>query len=282
MRVSIGDCRLFVDIEGAGLVPDGPTMRERTTVILLHGGPGMDHSSFKPQWSALTDIAQVVYCDHRGQGRSDRSDPASWNLRQWAADLVALCDALGVVDPVVYGVSFGGMVALQYLVDHPDHADRVILDSTTARSDPELMLPVFERLGGPEVRAIAEAFWSEPTPERMREYFRHCMPLYSRTTAPDAKDRSARQLEVSNYDLFERWSRTEESTFDLTARLGEVRAPVLLLAGEDDPVCPIAGAEIIAAGIPHARFERFADCGHGVWRDQPERAFRLIREFVAA
>lgn len=282
MRVSIGDCRLFVDIEGAGLVPHGPTMRERPTVILLHGGPGMDHSSFKPQWSALTDIAQVVYYDHRGQGRSDRSDPAAWNLRQWAADLVALCDALEIVEPVVYGVSFGGMVALQYLVDHPDHAGRVILDSTTARSDPALMLPVFERLGGPEVRAIAEAFWSEPTPERMREYFRRCMPLYSRTTPPDAKDRSARQLEVSNYDLFERWSRTEGSTFDLTARLSEARAPVLLLAGEDDPVCPITGAEIIAAGIPHARFERFADCGHGVWRDQPERAFRLIREFVAA
>ena len=255
-------------------------MRTKPTLILLHGGPGFDHSGFKPHWSRFTDIAQVVYYDHRGQGRSDRSTPDAWHLERWAADLVALCDALEIVEPIVYGVSFGGMVALQYLVDHPSHAGRVILDSTTARSDPSLMLPVFERLGGPDARDAAAAFWAKPTPESMKRYFKVCMPLYSRTTAPDAPDRMHRQLEVSNYDLFERWGRGEQRTFDLTARLGAVERPVLLLAGEDDPVCPIAGAEIIAAGIPHARFERFDDCGHGVWRDQPERAFSLVREFI--
>jgi pimeloyl-ACP methyl ester carboxylesterase len=282
MRVSIGDCRLFVDIEGLGLVPDGPTMRARPTLILLHGGPGFDHSGFKPHWSPMTDLAQVLYYDHRGQGRSDRSDPSTWNLEQWAADLVALCDALEIVDPIVYGVSFGGMVALQYLVDHPGRASRVILDSTTARSDPALMLPVFERLGGADARDAAADFWAEPTPESMRRYFEVCMPLYSRTTAPDARDRMHRQLEVANYELFEQWGRGEQRHFDLVDRLGQVEDPVLLLSGEDDPVCPTAGAEIIAAGIPHARFERFADCGHGVWRDQPEQAFAMIREFITA
>lgn len=280
MRVSIGNTRLFVDVEGLGLVPDGATMRAKPTLILLHGGPGFDHSSFKPHWSQFTDIAQVVYYDHRGQGRSDRSDPETWNLEQWAADLVALCDALEIVDPIVYGVSFGGMVALQYLVDHPTHASRVILDSTTARSDPALMLPVFERLGGPAARDAAETFWAEPTPQAMKQYFELCMPLYSRTTAPDAADRMHRQIEVANYALFGQWSRGEQRTFDLTARLSQVQRPVLLLAGEDDPVCPVDGAEVIAAGIPHARFERFDDCGHGVWRDQPDQAFHLIRDFI--
>ncbi len=282
MRVSIGDCRLFVDIEGLGLVPDGPTMRARPTLIVLHGGPGFDHSGFKPQWSQMTDLAQVVYYDHRGQGRSDRSDPSTWNLAQWAADLVALCDALEIVDPIVYGVSFGGMVALQYLVDHPGHADRVILDSTTARSDPALMLPVFERLGGVEARDAAADFWALPTPGSMKRYFDLCMPLYGRSTAPDARDRMHRQLEVANYDLFEQWGRGEQRSFDLVARLDQVVDPVLLLSGEDDPVCPVTGAEIIAAGIPHAIFERFADCGHGVWRDQPDQAFATIREFMVS
>ena len=282
MRISIGDCRLFVDVEGPGLVPDGPTMRTKPTLILLHGGPGFDHSSFKPQWSRLSDIAQIIYYDHRGQGRSDRSDPDTWNLTQWAADLVTLCDALEVESPIVYGVSFGGMVALQYLVDHPTHAARVILDSTTARSDPALMLPVFERLGGPEARDAAAGFWAEPTPESMARYFELCMPLYGRTTQPDAADRMRRQLEVSNYALFQQWGRGEQRSFDLTHRLSSVERPVLLLAGEDDPVCPAAGAELIAAGIPAdlCRFERFANCGHGVWRDQPDAAFSLIREFI--
>ena len=62
--------RLFVDVEGPGLVPDGAGWREKPTLIVLHGGPGFDHSSFKPLFSQLADVAQIVYYDHRGHGRS--------------------------------------------------------------------------------------------------------------------------------------------------------------------------------------------------------------------
>ena len=118
MRISIGDCRLFVDVEGLGLVPDGKTMRAKPTLILLHGGPGFDHSGFKPQWSQFADLAQVVYYDHRGQGRSDRSDPSTWHLQQWAADLVALCDALArryAVDPARVVVGCGSVPVFGHL-----------------------------------------------------------------------------------------------------------------------------------------------------------------------
>jgi hypothetical protein len=81
MRVNIGDTRLFFDVEGASLVPDGPVMRERPTVVFLHGGPGADHSVFKPTVSPLADCAQLIYLDHRGQGRSDPSGPEHWNLK---------------------------------------------------------------------------------------------------------------------------------------------------------------------------------------------------------
>ena len=65
MLVSVGDVRLFVDVDGAKLVPDGRSMRERPTIILLHGGPGFDHTPYKAYYSSLTEIAQVVYYDHR-------------------------------------------------------------------------------------------------------------------------------------------------------------------------------------------------------------------------
>ncbi len=48
MRVRVGDTHLFFDVEGAQYVPDGPVLRERSTILLLHGGPGFEHSSFKP------------------------------------------------------------------------------------------------------------------------------------------------------------------------------------------------------------------------------------------
>src|SRR5262249_45699127 len=134
MHVSIGDARLFFDVEGAKLVPDGPVMRERPTLVLLHGGPGFDHSSYKPAFCARAGGAQVVYLDHRGNGRSDRGDPAQWNLAQWGDDVRAFCDALSIEKPVVYGVSFGGMVAMAYGTRHPDHPGKLVLSSTTAKT----------------------------------------------------------------------------------------------------------------------------------------------------
>ena len=70
MHTVVNGVRLFFDVEGAGLVPDGPALRERPTLLLLHGGPGLDHSVYKPAFSTLADVAQVVFLDHRGNGRS--------------------------------------------------------------------------------------------------------------------------------------------------------------------------------------------------------------------
>jgi pimeloyl-ACP methyl ester carboxylesterase len=149
MRVSIGDVTLYVDVDGAALVPDGHSMRERPTLVMLHGGPGLDHTPFKqPIFSPLKEVAQVVYYDHRGKGRSDRSSPDKWNLDTWADDVVALCSALGIERPVVFGGSFGGFVALNYALRHPEHPAKLILSSTAAHLDVERSTAMFERLGG--------------------------------------------------------------------------------------------------------------------------------------
>src|SRR5436305_2416287 len=109
MHVLVNGVRLFFDVEGAGLVPDGPTMREKPTLLMLHGGPGADHSIYKPDYAPLSDIAQIVYLDHRGNGRSEDGPREKWSLAQWGDDVRAFCDTLGIVDPIVLGASFGGM-----------------------------------------------------------------------------------------------------------------------------------------------------------------------------
>src|SRR5579859_4814892 len=182
MRVEIGGCRLFFDVEGAKLRPDGPRMREAPTVLLLHGGPGADHSIFKPAYSRLAEIAQVIYYDHRGDGRSDgRDDAAHWRLAQWGDDVKALCDALEIERPIVMGVSFGGYVAMAYALRYPAHPAKLILCSTAASpSKKAIQVEVFERLGGAAAGAAARAFLEEPTPEATREFMRICGPLYRR------------------------------------------------------------------------------------------------------
>ncbi len=84
MHVSVNGVRLFFDVEGTKLVPDGPVMREKPTLLMLHGGPGSVHSIYRPAYAALADIAQIVYLDHRGNGRSGdgpRSEVLQWFMR---------------------------------------------------------------------------------------------------------------------------------------------------------------------------------------------------------
>ncbi|MGO9450301.1 MAG: alpha/beta fold hydrolase [Candidatus Binataceae bacterium] len=280
MRAQVGDVRLFFDVEGAKLRPDGATMREVPTLLLLHGGPGFDHSVFKPDFSALTDIAQVVYVDHRGNGRSDWDGPERWNLDRWGDDIRAFCEALEIERPIVMGESFGGMVAMAYASRHPDHPGKLILASTAAKIRPDRSLEVFERLGDKEARDIAQRFFDDPSPAAMEAYVRTCLPLYShRKRNSDWMKRS-----IQNTDLTTFFFKGEIRTFNLLPQLGRIRCPTLVTAGEFDPITPVGDAEDIVAAIPAGlvRFERFKNSGHGVHHDEPEHFERVVREFIAS
>ncbi len=271
--------RLFVDIEGPGLVPDGPRLREKPTLVLLHGGPGYDHSGFKPAFSRLADIAQIVYYDHRGHGRSDRRPPEEWTLDTFADDVVRLCDALGIVKPIVLGQSFGGFVAQRYIARHPAHPAKVILSSTSPHMALERKLAMFEKLGGPEARRVAQAFWTAPNEATWAEYNRVCKRHYN--TVQPANDDGLRRI-VFNEPILFASAGGEQQTMNLLPGLARAQCPVLVMAGMQDPVCPIDDAKDIAAALPphRVRFSAFANSGHGAWRDEPEAAFALLRDFI--
>jgi proline-specific peptidase len=278
--VSIGDVRLFVDVDGAKLVPNGTAMRERPTIVVVHGGPGFDHTPFKAHYASLTEIAQLVFYDHRGNGRSDRGSPEQWTLDQWADDLRTLCDVLGIERPIVFGTSFGGFVALNYALRHPDHPAKLILTSTAARIHLDRALVMFERLGGAEVREMAERCFSEPTAENLEEYLRVCGPHYTqKARPPEILARVTRRPDVS-----EHFFRGELLTFDLTHELEKIQCPVLLLSGELDPIVTIEDAEELAASLPaeRLRFKRFPGAGHMLAIEEPEVVLKAIRDFVLA
>ena len=282
MRVKVGEVQLFYDVEGPKLRPDGPAMREVPTLLLLHGGPGGDHSSFKPAYSALTDVAQIIYLDHRGQGRSDRSTPERWNLAQWAYDVKLFCDTLGIERPIVLGLSFGGFVALAYATRYPEHCAKLILCSTRAGPpEPEREIEVFERLGGPEAGAVARRFLIGSTvdADALRDFVRLCRPLYTR--APYDLNRDLRQ--AWRIDVLRHFRASEDYTFDYVAKLRQIKCPTLVLVGEDDPITPPCYSDqIVAAMQPGlARYERFANAGHGIAGDAPTHYFRVLREFIS-
>ena len=284
MRVLVNGVRLFFDVEGASLVPDGAAMRQKPTLLLLHGGPGFDHSIYKPAYSALADLAQVIYLDLRGNGRSDAGPKEAWNLSQWGDDVRGFCDVLEIERPIVLGVSFGGKVAMAYATRHAAHPQKVILISTEAAggTHKDRRVAMFERLGGPEVGAMARRrlFEGHEDEAALAAWQRLAFPLYTRRP----RDPNLSRRSVANPEVLFWFTRPggEDHTFNLLPDLAHITCPTLVMGGEEDPMTPIECQVDIASALPAklARLERFAGCGHGVVPDAPERALATIRDFI--
>ena len=154
MLIDVGSAQLFFDVVGEGLDAVSPNMELRPAMILLHGGPGYDHSTLRPYFDRYSNTHQLIYLDHRGCGRST-GDQESWHLDQWADDISVFCNCLGIVAPVLFGQSFGGMVAMHYAARHPSKVSKLILSSTAAQFRLDETVNMMRRLGGEYAANVA-------------------------------------------------------------------------------------------------------------------------------
>jgi proline iminopeptidase len=277
VRVSVGDVRLFFDVQGLKLIPEGPWLRERPTVVLLHPGPGFDHGLFKVYLGpALAVDAQVLYVDLRGHGRSDRGPAGDLRLQVWADDVVRLCDRLGIERPVVIGHGFGATVAALYAARHAEHPAGLVLAAPTARVVPARIVDSFDRLGEPEAGEIARRFYEQPDHGTLVEYLRHCYPLVF-SGGTEELSRTA-----WSPDTFIEWIAHEGTTFDLREQLGRIRVPTLVLAGEDDPYAPLASAREVADSLSDGvgEFVSYPGVRHPVFRETDPHALNEVRALL--
>lgn len=278
MRVGVNGTTLWFDVEGPALVPDGPAMRERPTIVLIHGGPGgYDHTYFKPHFSRLVDEMQVVYLDLREHGRSARGDAAAWTFEICADDVRAFCDALGIERPIVLGHSMGGFVAELYGARHPGHAAGLILLSTVARWDHDRLVESFRRAGGDEVAEIANRSYSGGSVSA-DEWAR----VYERF-GPNVPDADALARRVRNAEVGAVGGRLLQR-FDIVELLQRIDVPTLVLVGDRDGPTPMDCSREILEGLRPGigRLEILAGAGHFSWLDDADRLFALIRGFVAS
>ena len=145
VHIDVNGTRLWFDVDGPALVPDGAEMRQRPTVVLVHGGPGVyDHSYFKPDFGRLAEHAQVVYLDLRGHGRSDWGERRRRGASRRAPTTSApSATRPEIARPIVLGHSMGGPIVLLYGARHPGHAAGLVVQSGFARWDPPRMVDGF-------------------------------------------------------------------------------------------------------------------------------------------
>jgi proline iminopeptidase len=278
MDVEVNGTRLWYDVDGMALVPDGRRLRARPTVILIHGGPGTyDHSYFKPYFSRLTDYAQVIYLDIRGHGRSENVDPDSWTFEACADDIPAFCAAIGVERPIVLGHSMGGFIAALYAARHPPHPAGLILQSTMARFDLTRLVDGFRQMAGCEVARLAERDYGG-APVGTAEWARVFAAFGPHVPSPDELARRIQHPELADVgmDLMR--------NLDIVSRLATIACPTLVCVGALDPVTPPAAAEEIATALLQSSAELtvIADAGHFPWLDAPAAYWDRISRFITS
>jgi len=273
----VDGARLFFDVEGAQLRPEGPWLAEHPTVVIVHTGPGSDHTAYKEHIGPkLAETCQVIYLDLRGCGLSDRCTPETWNVETWSSDLRALLARIGVRRPVVLAAGFGCFVALRYAQRWPDEVSKLVLSNPNARADVGRILARYRALGGPKAESSAREFFEHPSEATVAAFLRDCFPVM---VPPDYAARLM-LLPLWNLELAIHWVATEMRTLDLRPGLAAILAPSLVLAGSDDPQYPAESIAEVAEGLHDARVEHFPGARHSVFRDAPE-SMDLVARFVA-
>ncbi len=184
---------------------------------------------------------------------------------------------------MVLGSSFGGDVTLTYPGLFPDHPGGVILANTTGgRSDQQRVIEAFGHLGGPEAAAVARRTYADETGDSRAEFIRVCYPLYSSTPGWPGESRQFLARMIKNMDVSLHYASQLASGFDPWSVTGAVRCPVLVLTGEDDPICPLPVVEELGSRLPAetTRLVRLPCARHTIFRDRPDLAFLAATDFV--
>ena len=278
MLVDVGDTRLFVEERGTGDI----------ALIALHGGPGLDHTTFGAWLDPLGDVCRLLLVDERAQGRSEPAAPETWTLTQHARDVDALATALDLERYVVLGHSFGSFIALQHAVDFAGRPSGTVVSSGIPSerflAHVEEQLASFEPV---ELRAQVTSSWAREaearSPEDVAQLFAEQLPFHF----ADPRDPRIAEMRAAMADAryapdVLRAAATEGyGHIEVEDRLAGVTHPVLVLAGRHDRTCSLPAAEAIARGIPGAELVVLEHSGHMTFVEEPDAYRAALRQFLA-
>jgi pimeloyl-ACP methyl ester carboxylesterase len=267
-------------------LPDGYKMfveevgdRQAPALIVLHGGPGLDHTMFRPYLDPLADEFRLLYVDERGQGRSERVDPETLSLEVFARDVDLLTEALELEEFMLLGHSFGAIIATWHATELGTAAAYVISGggdtSEALLADVDASLEQMGESGGP-IAASWEHEKTVQTEEELKELLRVQMPFHFHGEPP----RDAFEDTLGTPAVLRHFAKVGYGDFDYTPKLGEVRKPTLVIVGEHDRTTSPRAARVLHEGIQGSELHVVAGAGHMSFIEKPDHYLPAVRAFL--
>ncbi|MCX7120311.1 MAG: alpha/beta hydrolase [Gammaproteobacteria bacterium] len=278
-RSNAPETKLFVKT----LAHDVNALGSRPVILILPGGPGLDHSTYQ-SYNCLLDTADIVFHDPRGCGQSDKNDPATYTMENYVEDVEEIRKSLQLDKAIILGKSYGSVCALGYALRFKDSVERLILSAgAPSFRSLETAKENFAKIANDKQKKAYEKLWGGgfKSSKELGDFYAATASLYSnrlRTRLETyaltyfAKNFSYEAMNLGFSDFLRR--------FDFESQLHLIEHKTLIIAGQDDWINDIRHIQVMADKIPNNTFKVFADAGHAIESDIGTPYFETIRQFI--
>lgn len=276
--IKANDAQIFCRVFGKG-----------DPIIVIHGGPGLSQDYLLPQMAKLAQTNLVIFYDQRGCGLSTGAiNEDSIQIKTFVDDLEAIRKSFGYKKVTILGHSWGGFLAMQYALVHPESIHKLILLNTMPPSSEEFSLFVQEWIKRmapyhDELKAIKDTpEFTKGNPSTIEKYYRiifgrYCYnpekaDLLNLYMSPKASIDGAQVYEIFRQNLFTK-------PFNFHDQLKQLKIPTLIVHGDFDPIPP-STAEKLHESLDGSKYILIKNCGHFPYIETPEELFKQLNIFL--
>lgn len=268
------------------------TIGSGNPIIVLHGGPGMDHRYLFSTMEPLTKKHRVIFYDQRGLGKSSTShiDSSHINIATLVKDLEALRKGLGYKKITLLAHSYAGFIAMHYAISYPEHVSALILMNSMPATSSGLKDTANEFLArtkpvSKQLESIQKSQeFADGEVEVIEDFYRTIFRthMFKKSDADklhlrsDSSSAAINSLKIRDI-LF---NEIASKPFDLTNSLQKSHVPTLVIHGDHD-IVPESAAEEIANAIPNSEFVVLENCGHFSCLEKSKEFFYIVERFLS-
>jgi len=238
--------------------------------LLLIMGLGYTHEMWHRTMPVVSQHFRTILFDNRGVGRSDMP-PGPYPIATMAADAAAVLDSAGIDSADVYGISMGGMIAQEFALQYPERVRKLILGCTACggpkvvRAEPEVNQVLMMRGNMTMEEGIAAGLPFIYDPGTSRTRIDEDLAI-RRRTYPRPEAYTAQLQGILAWESY--------------SRLGEIKAPTLVIHGETDRLVPAGNGRLIAESITGSKLVTLPHASHIYMTDQPEASQKAVMDFL--
>ncbi len=272
--IVVNGARLYYELHGP---------EDAAAVVVLHGGPGLaDCRDQVRDFGALASDFRLLFYDARGCGRSEPRPP--YTHAQWVEDLDELTRTLGIDTFALVAHSYGGFVALEYAIAHPERLRRMVLVDTAASSldmERPIRRALEAGLPGLDEDSVRRLFEGRvASDDEFRRLWERLLPIYFEGPFDPELPRRLADSAYFHHATHNHAFRVNNPSYDVRPLLPEVAVRTLAICGGDDWIAPLARSMEIVHLLPESRLEVFDHSGHLPMLDEPERFHAVLRWFL--